>query len=189
MAAQRLVTVSGVAFVPHDLRRTAASHMTSLGIPRFVVAQILNHVESGVTKVYDRHSYDAEKRQALEACPTPATLAPSSWHIRDPPPSAPCLAHAGCCPPAGCGPRSPVHNACPSRCPVISVDQTPPLGPCHGGGIQSPQYHRCSSRLSGYRPGAAPVDRWADRRHRCPHQSPNCPAVVGSDRFLGCHYR
>jgi hypothetical protein len=39
----------------------------SLGIPRFVVAKILNHVEPDVTKVYDRHSYDAEKRQALEA--------------------------------------------------------------------------------------------------------------------------
>jgi hypothetical protein len=41
--------------------------MTSIGIPRLVVSKILNHVESGVTKVYDRHSYDAEKRQALEA--------------------------------------------------------------------------------------------------------------------------
>jgi hypothetical protein len=40
--------------------------MTSMGVPRLVVAKILNHVESGVTKVYDRHSYDAEKRQALE---------------------------------------------------------------------------------------------------------------------------
>lgn len=65
--AQRLVAVSGIAFVPHDLRRTAASHMTSRGIPRFVVAKILNHVEPGVTKVYDRHSYDAEKHQALDA--------------------------------------------------------------------------------------------------------------------------
>lgn len=65
--AQCLVAISGVAFVPHDLRRTAASHMTSMGIPRFVVAKILNHVEPGVTKVYDRHSYDAEKRQALDA--------------------------------------------------------------------------------------------------------------------------
>jgi len=27
--------------------------------------KILNHVESGVTTVYDRHSYDAEKRAAL----------------------------------------------------------------------------------------------------------------------------
>ena len=31
------------------------------------VSKILNHVESGVTSVYDRHSYDAEKRLALDA--------------------------------------------------------------------------------------------------------------------------
>lgn len=52
---------------PHDLRRTAASLMTGMGIPRLVVSKILNHVEKGVTAVYDRHSYDREKRQALES--------------------------------------------------------------------------------------------------------------------------
>ena len=52
---------------PHDLRRTAASGMASLGINRLVIAKILNHVETGITAVYDRHSYDAEKRHALEA--------------------------------------------------------------------------------------------------------------------------
>jgi integrase len=57
----------GFSFVPHDLRRTAASHMTGMGISRLVVSKILNHVERGVTAVYDRHSYDLEKRQALEA--------------------------------------------------------------------------------------------------------------------------
>ena len=51
---------------PHDLRRTAASHMTSLGANRLVVGKILNHAEPGVTAVYDRHGYDAEKREALE---------------------------------------------------------------------------------------------------------------------------
>ena len=50
---------------PHDLRRTAASHMTALGLPRLVVSKILNHVERGVMTVYDRHSYDPEKRDAL----------------------------------------------------------------------------------------------------------------------------
>ena len=50
----------------HDLRRTAASRMTSMGIPRLTVSKILNHVEPGVTAVYDRHSYDREKREALE---------------------------------------------------------------------------------------------------------------------------
>lgn len=52
---------------PHDLRRTAASHMTSIGVSRLVVSKILNHAESGVTAVYDRHSYDSEKRTALDA--------------------------------------------------------------------------------------------------------------------------
>jgi integrase len=51
----------------HDLRRTAASHMTSIGMTRLVVSKILNHAEPGVTAVYDRHSYDAEKRAALAA--------------------------------------------------------------------------------------------------------------------------
>jgi integrase len=64
-AIHRVCMLSGVTFTPHDLRRTAASHMTSLGIARLVVGKILNHAEPGVTKVYDRHSYDAEKRQAL----------------------------------------------------------------------------------------------------------------------------
>ncbi len=52
---------------PHDLRRTVASHMTGMGISRLVVAKLLNHAESGITAVYDRHGYDAEKRQALDA--------------------------------------------------------------------------------------------------------------------------
>jgi len=40
--------------------------MTSIGITRFIVGRVLNHSERGVTAVYDRHSYDREKRQALE---------------------------------------------------------------------------------------------------------------------------
>jgi hypothetical protein len=41
--------------------------MTGTGIPRLTVKRILNHVEREITAVYDRHSYDAEKREALEA--------------------------------------------------------------------------------------------------------------------------
>ena len=55
------------SFRPHDLRRTAASLMTGMGISRLVVGKLLNHTEPGVIRVYDRHSYDAEKRRALEA--------------------------------------------------------------------------------------------------------------------------
>jgi integrase len=54
-------------FTPHDLRRTAASMMTASGIQRMTVSKILNHVESSVTAVYDRHSYDNEKRGALSS--------------------------------------------------------------------------------------------------------------------------
>lgn len=53
-------------FTPHDLRRSAATHMTEMGISRLVVSKILNHVDSSITAIYDRHSYDAEKRNALE---------------------------------------------------------------------------------------------------------------------------
>ncbi len=53
-------------FTPHDLRRTAASHMTASGISRLVVSKLLNHVENSVTAIYDRHGYDKEKKQAIE---------------------------------------------------------------------------------------------------------------------------
>lgn len=54
-------------FTPHDLRRTAASQMTAIGVSRLVVSKILNHVDNTVTGIYDRHSYDTEKHIALEA--------------------------------------------------------------------------------------------------------------------------
>lgn len=65
-AVRRSIKDLGVTgFTPHDLRRTAASYMTSIGISRLVVSKILNHVERGITAVYDRHSYDTDKREAL----------------------------------------------------------------------------------------------------------------------------
>ncbi len=38
-----------------------------LRISRLVVGKVLNHVETGATSIYDRHSYDQEKRVALDA--------------------------------------------------------------------------------------------------------------------------
>jgi integrase len=56
---------------PHDLRRSIASHLAALGFGENIVARILNHssvTERTVTgSVYIRHSFAAEKRQALEA--------------------------------------------------------------------------------------------------------------------------
>jgi integrase len=53
----------------HDLRRTVASGMARLGVAPHVIEKVLNHVSgeiSGVAAVYNRHGYDAEKREALQ---------------------------------------------------------------------------------------------------------------------------
>lgn len=66
-ALRRAREQSGLApFTAHDLRRTAATRMASAGVPRVVVGKILNHAERGVTAIYDRASYDQEKREALD---------------------------------------------------------------------------------------------------------------------------
>jgi integrase len=65
--AQRVRKEANVDYRAHDFRRSAASTMTGMGIPRLTVSKILNHAEPGVTKVYDRHSYDPEKKAALDA--------------------------------------------------------------------------------------------------------------------------
>lgn len=56
----------GEHFQVHDLRRTAASHMAGLGVQRTVIKKILNHADPDITAVYDRYSYDVEKRAALD---------------------------------------------------------------------------------------------------------------------------
>ena len=50
----------------HDLRRTARSLMARAGAPSDVAELVLGHKIPGVRGVYDRHSYLAEKRTALE---------------------------------------------------------------------------------------------------------------------------
>jgi integrase len=54
----------------HDLRRTVATGLQKLGINLQVIEAVLGHTSgsrSGVVGVYQRHSFDAEKRAALEA--------------------------------------------------------------------------------------------------------------------------
>jgi integrase len=51
----------------HDLRRTAATSMAHLGVPVDIIGRVLNHTQSSVTAVYDRASYLAPKRRALQA--------------------------------------------------------------------------------------------------------------------------
>ena len=55
---------------PHDLRRTAATHMARLGIPDRSVGRVLNHgteLRRTITsRVYIHYDYANEKRQALD---------------------------------------------------------------------------------------------------------------------------
>jgi integrase len=50
----------------HDLRRTSRSLMSRAGVSSDIAEMVLGHKLKGVRAVYDRHSYAAEKRDALE---------------------------------------------------------------------------------------------------------------------------
>jgi integrase len=52
-------------FAPHDLRRTARTLLAALGCPGEVAEAILGHLQPGVQAVYNRHGYDAERREWL----------------------------------------------------------------------------------------------------------------------------
>lgn len=51
----------------HDIRRTVGTRLSALGFNRLIIDKVLNHKDNTVGGIYDRHSYDREKRQALEA--------------------------------------------------------------------------------------------------------------------------
>ncbi len=65
-AARRISKQLGFSFTPHDLRRTAATSMPSLGVMRFIVGRVLNHTDPSITDIYDLYTYLPEKREALQ---------------------------------------------------------------------------------------------------------------------------
>ncbi|RWD31344.1 MAG: site-specific integrase [Mesorhizobium sp.] len=65
-----IATILGIApWTPHDLRRTAATHMEEAGISPFIIGHVLNHVSATkgtiTSRVYARYDYMREKREAL----------------------------------------------------------------------------------------------------------------------------
>jgi integrase len=56
-------------WTPHDLRRTALTEMAKLGVEPVVLGHVANHrsaTRANITlSIYVKHSYDAEKRRAL----------------------------------------------------------------------------------------------------------------------------
>ena len=53
-------------WVIHDLRRTARTNFSKLGIPGDIGERVLGHVVGGVRGIYDRHSFLPQMRDALD---------------------------------------------------------------------------------------------------------------------------
>jgi len=52
-------------WAPHDLRRTARTMLAAMQCPDTVGEVIIGHMIPGVAGVYNRHTYDAERREWL----------------------------------------------------------------------------------------------------------------------------
>ncbi|KWC29778.1 alpha/beta hydrolase [Burkholderia ubonensis] len=76
-------------WAPHDLRRTARTMLAALGCPYEIGEAIIGHTLPGVGGIYNRHSYDAERRhwlvkldEKLEAVTQAHQTSPSSGRSR-----------------------------------------------------------------------------------------------------------
>ena len=69
---KRIAEVAGRSlphWTPHDLRRSFATHAAEIGIQPHIIEAVLNHVsghKGGVAGIYNRATYEPEKRTALE---------------------------------------------------------------------------------------------------------------------------
>ncbi|KAB0663582.1 tyrosine-type recombinase/integrase [Oryzomonas japonica] len=52
-------------WTPHDLRRTAATGLASIGCPDEIIDEIQNHKKKGIIRTYNRYRYDKEKQEWL----------------------------------------------------------------------------------------------------------------------------
>lgn len=51
---------------PHDLRRTARTHLSRLKVPDWIAERVLNHSLGKIVATYDQHDYFDERREALQ---------------------------------------------------------------------------------------------------------------------------
>ena len=66
--SRALAVIHGGAYEWKDLRRTVATRLAELGFDETTIGRVLNHARHTITgKHYNVHTYDVEKRQALEA--------------------------------------------------------------------------------------------------------------------------
>jgi len=62
LPADRLKILHLKPWAPHDLRRTVKTRLASMGCPEDVSEAVLGHMPSGIVGVYNRHTYDQERR-------------------------------------------------------------------------------------------------------------------------------
>lgn len=65
--ARNLERFGTAAWTPHDLRRTMRTGLAALGIPHEIAERVVGHAQDRITATYNQHSYDCEKRAALDA--------------------------------------------------------------------------------------------------------------------------
>ena len=53
-------------FSVHDLRRTARTGFAKLKVSSDIAEMIINHSRGAMVDIYDRYTYEDEKREALE---------------------------------------------------------------------------------------------------------------------------
>lgn len=63
--AHPLLALPGGEMTPHDLRRTARTHLAKLKVPHWIVERCLNHSLGKIAATYDQHDYFEERRDAL----------------------------------------------------------------------------------------------------------------------------
>lgn len=63
--ADRVKVLRMASWGPHDLRRTVRTTLAALGCPDAVAEAVLGHMPTGIVGVYNRHTYDSERRQWL----------------------------------------------------------------------------------------------------------------------------
>jgi integrase len=59
--------ISIAKFTPHDLRRTAVTHLARLKVPREWRERIVNHLPKELDAIYNLYEYDEEKETAMKS--------------------------------------------------------------------------------------------------------------------------
>lgn len=60
-ATQARLKRLNTGWTPHDIRRTFATRLASIGCPIHIIEKMLNHSMQGVAAIYNRYEYEAER--------------------------------------------------------------------------------------------------------------------------------